>query len=138
MGNPRETPHSDINHLSIVRDGTPIPINLRTKISKCPQIVDPVTHLPLIHNRTYFEARIAAQRKTQALLRGVDSGNGSKDIWGDTNSSIESYDHSFEGVLHNDETIADILSTMQSPLVVDLMAPTHTLADLFNKNTAYS
>lgn len=50
--------------------------------------------------------------------------------WGIYNSSLDAYERTFKHVL-NGSTIEDLVSHKQDPVVIDIMAPAGTLAELF-------
>ncbi len=57
-------------------------------------------------------------------------GYSSDRTWTHYNSNLESYNHFFEEVLEG-KKIQDIVNQYKDPLVIDLMAPSGTLKDLF-------
>jgi|SRR5882724_70294 len=74
---------------------------------------------------SYAEVRTDAQRRVAA--EHIDH---HREIWGAYGSDLSTYNLTFFGVL-NGTPLEDLISTKEQPLVVDLMAPSGTLAELF-------
>lgn len=72
-------------------------------------------------------------REIRGAIRGfVEINAQNSDRWGIHDSLIRDYDDTFEWVLEG-ESIIDMVSKKSFPVVIDLMAPTGTLRDLFGK-----